>query len=250
MSGDSNCNLLRKGSGISWNGCSEIGSVEFFTLQVKKLNPSKECSLTKVSLLRGRSWEKSCWTLKIRASTVCMGIYCRCLWVTWGIRRPGFRVSVWGGLESWLMSPRISAADSLSEEICILETWLLKRSGDQNLHDSDFSHCQSFVFLTQTTCLEYRGSSMLSSMTLIKGRVEEAQDAGSLVRFCYVLIPVCMLGDDLLSDDLLWKKKSPWTHRQPGLSLIPSIPNWPALLLFYPTQIHYFNSILIHCCIV
>lgn len=48
---------------------------------------------------------------------------------------------------------------------------------------------------------------MLSSMTLIKGRVEEAQDAGSLVRFCYVLIPVCMLGDDLLSDDLLWKKK-------------------------------------------
>lgn len=55
VSSDSDWNLLRKGSGISWNGCSEIGSVEFFTLQVKKLNPSKECSLTKVSLLRGRS---------------------------------------------------------------------------------------------------------------------------------------------------------------------------------------------------
>lgn len=40
----------------------------------------------------------------------------------------------------------MSAIDSLSEEICILETWLLKRSGDQNLHDSDFSHCKSFVF--------------------------------------------------------------------------------------------------------
>lgn len=55
MSDDSDWNPLRKGSGISWNGTSEIGSVEFFTLQVKKLNPRKDCSLTKVSLLRGRN---------------------------------------------------------------------------------------------------------------------------------------------------------------------------------------------------
>lgn len=50
-------------------------------------------------------------------------------------------------------------------------------------------------------------------MTLIKGRTEEVpQDAGSLVIFCYVLIPICMLADDLLSDDLLWKKKSLNNH--------------------------------------
>lgn len=50
---------------------------------------------------------------------------------------------------------------------------------------------------------------MFSFMTLIKGRTEGPQDAGSLVIFCYVLIPFCMLGDDLLCDDLLWKKKIP-----------------------------------------
>jgi hypothetical protein len=40
----------------------------------------------------------------------------------------------------------VSAIDSLSEEIRILEMWLLKCSGSQDLHASDFSHCQSFVF--------------------------------------------------------------------------------------------------------
>lgn len=36
--------------------------------------------------------------------------------------------------------------DCLWEEMCILELWLLKCSENQNLHDSDFSHCNSFVF--------------------------------------------------------------------------------------------------------
>lgn len=58
----------------------------------------------------------------------------------------------------------------------------------------------SHLFLTQTTCLKYGNSIVLSFMTLIKA---VPQDAGSLVIFCYVLFPICMLGNDLLSDDLL-----------------------------------------------
>lgn len=30
--------------------------------------------------------------------------------------------------------------------MCILELWLLKCSENQNLHDSDSSHCKSLVF--------------------------------------------------------------------------------------------------------
>lgn len=45
-------------------------------------------------------------------------------------------------------------------------------------------------------------------MTLIKGRVEEvSQDTGCLLRFCYVLVPIWMLGNDLLSNDCFEKKK-------------------------------------------
>lgn len=65
----------------------------------------------------------------------------------------------------------------------------------------------SHLFLTERTWLKYRSGIVFSFMTLIKERTEIPQDAGSLVIFCYVLIPFCMLEDDLLSDDLLWKKK-------------------------------------------
>lgn len=87
-------------------------------------------------------------------------------------------------------------------------------------------------------------------MTLIKGRTEAVpQDGGSLVIFCYVLIPICMLGDDLLSDDLLWKKKS--LNNQAAWPLLNSLYTQLACPTFIlPKQIHYFNSILIHCCIV
>lgn len=54
----------------------------------------------------------------------------------------------------------------------------------------------SDLFLTERTWLKYRSGIVFSFMTLIKERTGIPQDAGSLVIF-YVLIPFCMLEDDL-----------------------------------------------------